>query len=150
MSDEHTYSNEKLPERNILRAVMSGFAQKCPNCRSGRIFGKFLKVNDNCDQCGEALHHQRADDAPPYFTIFIVGHLIVPIMMAIEIAYMPPLWLHLIIWLPLTVLSCYWLLPRVKGALIGLQWANYMHGFDPNHDELSEFGGHDVVSHPES
>ncbi len=131
-----------LQKRDVWSSLWRGFCEKCPSCGKGNIFGKYLKVNDNCPHCKEALHHHRADDAPPYFTIFIVGHIIVPIMMAIEIAYRPSLWLHTALWLPAITLLCYWLLPRVKGALIGLQWAILMHGFDPNHDETKEFGGH--------
>lgn len=138
-------SIENLPERSILRAVKRGFGQKCPNCGNGSLFEKYLKVEPHCKSCGEALHHHRADDAPPYFTIFIVGHILVPILMAVEIMYRPSLWLHVALWLPITVAMCYWLLPKVKGALVGLQWAMYMHGFDPNHDEAKDYGGHEPL-----
>ena len=76
-----------------------------------------------CASCGEELFHHRADDAPPYFTIFIVGHIIVSLLITVELLYEPPLWLHFPIWLPLTVLLSLALLPVVKGAIIGLQWA---------------------------
>ncbi len=135
-------TDSHCPPRNVFQAMFSGFMLKCPSCNQGRIFGKYLKVNHQCDHCSEELHFHRADDAPPYFTIFIVGHIVVPLMMAIEVAYKPNLWLQLSVWLPLTVALCYWILPRVKGALIGLQWANYMHGFHPDHDEAEEYGGH--------
>jgi uncharacterized protein (DUF983 family) len=85
--------------------------------------------------CGEELHHHRADDAPPYFTIIIVGHVVVSLLLAVEMAYRPPLWLHAALWLPLTVLLALVLLPPVKGVLVGLQWALLMHGFDPNAEE---------------
>lgn len=139
MNDEKRYEQVTLPKRNVLRAVLDGFAQKCPNCIKGSIFGKYLKVNDQCSSCGEELHHHRADDAPPYFTIFIVGHVVLPLMMAVEIAYMPAIWIHIALWLPLTLLMSYWLLSRIKGALIAVQWANYMHGFNPHHDETAEY-----------
>ena len=73
--------------------------------------------------------HHRADDAPPYFTILIAGHIVIPLLMAAELAYTPPIWLHLLIWVPLTAVLCLLLLPRVKGAIVGLQWAQRMHGF---------------------
>lgn len=118
------------PHRDCMMAMLRGVRQRCPNCGKGALFGRYLKVNDTCPACGEELHHQRADDAPPYFTIMIVGHIIVGGVLSLERAMSPPEWLHLAIWLPLTVLSSLWLLPRVKGALVGLQWALYMHGFD--------------------
>ena len=74
--------------------------------------------------------HHRADDAPPYFTIVIVGHIVVPSLMAVELIYRPPLWVHLLIWLPLTAFLSLALLPRVKGAIVGLRWAHRMHGFE--------------------
>jgi len=94
------------------------------------MFGRYLKVNDTCPGCGEALHHHRADDAPPYFTILIVGHVIVGAILPVERAYVPPLWLHALLWLPLALAMSLWLLPRIKGAIVGLQWALYMHGFE--------------------
>ena len=82
-----------------------------------------------CAACGEALHHQRADDAPPYFTMLIVGHVVVGGALGVERAFAPHMMVHMLLWLPLTLLLSLWLLPRVKGALIGLQWAHRMHGF---------------------
>lgn len=129
-------------KRSPWQALFRGFMCRCPNCNKGGLYKSFLKVNDHCGHCHEALHHHRADDAPPYFTIFIVGHIVVPLVMAVELAYRPSLLVHAALWLPLILLGTYWLLPRVKGALIGIQWALRMHGFDPHHDEASEYGGH--------
>lgn len=89
-------------------------------------------MNPSCAACGEELHHHRADDAPPYFTIFVVGHVILPIALAVEMALVPSMWVHVALWTPLIIGMSLLLLPPIKGALIGLQWANYMHGFDPN------------------
>lgn len=107
---------------------------RCPSCGNGRIFRKFLKVADHCEACNEEFHHHRADDAPPYFTIFIVGHVIVPLMLWIEMAYRPDLWIHGLIWGPLTIVLSLATLPIVKGAVVGLQWALRMHGFGGHED----------------
>ena len=96
------------------------------------MFRAFLKVADCCPACGEALHHHRADDAPAYFVILIVGHVVVPLALVVEVAYSPPYWLHAMLWLPLTIGLAVGLLQPIKGAIVGWQWANYMHGFDPN------------------
>lgn len=124
----------KRPPRNVMQAILRGLALRCPNCGSGALFWKYLKVQEACPSCGEALHHNRTDDAPPYFTMLIVGHFIVGGVLAMERAFSPPTWVHLAIWLPLTLAASLWLLPRVKGALVGLQWALYMHGFDGPHN----------------
>jgi uncharacterized protein (DUF983 family) len=95
------------------------------------MFRAFLKVKDHCSACGEALHHQRADDAPAYFVILIVGHLVVPLVLSVEVAFAPPYWLHVAIWLPLTAGLSLALLQPIKGAIVGWQWAQRMHGFNP-------------------
>ncbi|MEZ5900480.1 MAG: DUF983 domain-containing protein [Hyphomicrobiaceae bacterium] len=118
-----------LPDRDVWVALKRGWRQKCPACGTGAMYRSYLKVNDTCPSCGEELYHQRADDAPPYFTMFITGHVIVGGILATEQAFAPPTWVQLAIWLPALVLLSLWLLPRVKGALIGYQWANRMHGF---------------------
>ena len=75
-----------------------------------------------------AGRHQ-ADDAPPYFTIFIVGHIVVPIALIVERTYQPPLIVHAAIFSVLAVILTLISLPMVKGAVVGLQWALRMHGF---------------------
>jgi uncharacterized protein (DUF983 family) len=128
------------PPRDAAQAMLRGARLRCPNCGEGKLFGRYLKVADHCPHCGEALHHQRADDAPPYFTIFIAGHLILPLLLAMEAAIRPALWVHVAVWGPATIALCLLLLPIVKGAVVGLQWALYMHGFDPNDAEAAPAG----------
>lgn len=121
--------------RDTWQSMRRGWSQCCPSCGKGRLFSGYLKVAPVCEACSEELHHQRADDAPPYFTIFIVGHLVIGGVLWMEKAYHPEPWLHAAIWGPITVALSLWLLPRIKGALVGLQWAQRMHGFggiDPN------------------
>ncbi|MBM3490439.1 MAG: DUF983 domain-containing protein [Alphaproteobacteria bacterium] len=115
--------------RPLWTALRRGFARRCPACGQGRLLHRVLKVVEHCARCGEAMHHHRADDAPPYFTILILGHVVLPGMLLLEQTQRPAEWVHLAIWLPLSLAGIGWLLPRVKGALIGLQWAQGMHGF---------------------
>jgi uncharacterized protein (DUF983 family) len=117
--------------RAMAPAIKNGLRQRCPCCGTGPLYHAYLKVNDVCGACGTELHHQRADDAPPYVTMFITGHVVVAALLYVERQYAPPEWLHLMIWLPVTALLTLWLLPRIKGALIAIQWAGKMHGFDP-------------------
>lgn len=120
---------EDLPKRDIKISMFRGWRQKCPACGKGELYRQYLKVADTCPACGEELFHQRADDAPPYFTMVVVGHVVVGGVLILEKAAAPPSWVHLALWLPLTVILSLVLLPRVKGALVGLQWALRMHGF---------------------
>ncbi|MBM3506510.1 MAG: DUF983 domain-containing protein [Alphaproteobacteria bacterium] len=127
------------PLRPRWLSLKRGFRQTCPSCGRGRLFGHFLQVNDACPSCGEELHHQRADDAPAYFTVLITGHVIVLGVLWTEQAFMPPLWLQAALWLPALLLMSLWLLPRIKGALIAYQWAVQMHGFGGIKEEPPRF-----------
>ncbi len=64
-------------QRSAGRAVWNGMRLRCPHCGHGHLFRSFLKVADTCDVCGEELFHHRADDFPPYISIFITGHILV-------------------------------------------------------------------------
>ncbi|TAN00069.1 MAG: DUF983 domain-containing protein, partial [Rhizobiaceae bacterium] len=81
------------------------------------------------EHCGLEIHHHRADDFPAYIVLLIVGHITVGGMLLVESTTTLPMWVHLAIWLPLTLILAIALLQPVKGAIIGLQWALYMHGF---------------------
>ena len=118
-----------LAPRDFWPSIQRGASLRCPACGKGHMFRKYLKVADHCENCGEALHHHEADDAPPYFTIFIVGHLVVPLILIVERLYRPEIWVHMTIWLPLTLALSLALLPVTKGAVVAAQWAKRMHGF---------------------
>jgi uncharacterized protein (DUF983 family) len=117
-------------DRSWKLAMWRGLRHTCPACGKGRIYRKFLKVSDACDHCGEELHYHQADDAPPYFTIFIVGHIVVPLVLIVEKLWAPPLAIHFTLWTIVTLGLTFALMPAVKGAIVGLQWALKMHGFD--------------------
>jgi uncharacterized protein (DUF983 family) len=136
---------DDLPLRDGWLAMMRGARGQCPNCGQGRLFCAFLKVADHCSACGEALHHQRADDAPAYFVILIVGHIVVPIVLAVEIAFAPSYWVHVALWLPLLVGLSLALLQPVKGTIVGWQWALRMHGFNPHSDEETSLAATRIV-----
>jgi uncharacterized protein (DUF983 family) len=95
-----------------------GALGRCPLCGQGRLFNGYLRLADACSVCHAPLGHIRADDAPPYFTILIVGHVLVPLVFVVEKAWYPPMWLHMALWLPLFgALSALFLRPT-KGAVV--------------------------------
>lgn len=121
--------DDEAAPRSVWAALRAGFALRCPHCRQGKLLKSYLKVVDRCPVCGEAFYHHRADDAPAYFTILIVGHVLLPLML-IGLELMPePEWVHFLVWPTLAITMTYLLLPRLKGALVALQWALRMHGF---------------------
>ncbi|MGI9380116.1 MAG: DUF983 domain-containing protein [Methyloligellaceae bacterium] len=139
MSDSTTYENSRnaplnRPPRAFGSALLRGMRLRCPNCSIGHLFSNYLKVQDSCAHCGEELHHHRADDAPPYVTIFIVGHIVVSLVLAVEVAFQPSYLIHALLWFPLSLLLSLIFLPISKGAIVGWQWALYMHGFGGTED----------------
>lgn len=122
--------NETAP-RDWRAALKTGFRMRCPACGEGHMFYRFLKVSECCPHCGEELHHHRADDAPPYFTILVVAHVIGALMLFVEEHNDAlDIRIHMVLWPVLTLLLVFWLLPRFKGALVAYQWALRMHGFE--------------------
>lgn len=104
---------------SLWTAMRRGVSNRCPVCGVGHVFEGLLKVVPECSHCGAPLGRLRADDAPPYFTIFIAGHLLVPFVLWVEKAYQPAMWLHMVVWLPLFTILCTLLLRPVKGAVVG-------------------------------
>lgn len=94
------------------------------------MFNGYLSVRDECDICGEEFSHHRADDAPSWLTMLVVGHLIAPVMLMVYQTYDLPIWVHAVIWPLLAIAGVLILLPRIKGGIVAFQWAYRMHGFD--------------------
>ena len=117
-------------EVSPFEAMRRGFFGRCPHCGQGHMFRAFLKVADNCPICGEELHHHRADDFPAYLVILIVGHIVVPLVLLVETHFAPPYWVSLTVWPAAVLILGLTLLQPVKGAVVGLQWALGMHGFE--------------------
>lgn len=110
---------EKPP---VLSALVKGWKRRCPNCGHSHLFTSYLKVAPTCASCDAELGAVRADDFPPYVTMFLVGHIIVPLILAAEQLYQPDIWVHLAIWPVMAIVLTLTLLPRIKGTIVGLMW----------------------------
>ena len=117
-------------KRNLGQAVWNGMKLRCPHCGKGHLFRSYLKVADKCEVCGQELFHHRADDMPPYIAILIVGHLIVGLMLELELHASIEPWVYLVTMVPAALILPLIMLPSIKGAIVGMQWATRMHGFD--------------------
>jgi uncharacterized protein (DUF983 family) len=116
-------------ERPLRQSLWRGWRLRCPSCGGGSVMKGYLKTRQTCPVCREELSHHRADDGPAYLTILIVGHLMAPLLHIVFVRFRPePLTLFTIFAVVCIGLSLY-LLPRLKGAIIGFQWARRMHGF---------------------
>lgn len=116
-------------QRSWWRALWRGAQGRCPQCDNRSLFAGYTRTAAECGACGLPISGHRADDAPPYLTVLIVGHVVIPVALAIKQIFDPPLALQFAIWSPLILLASLALLPVTKGAMIGVQWANRMHGF---------------------
>jgi uncharacterized protein (DUF983 family) len=118
------------PPIDASKALMRGLRGRCPACGEGRMFRAFLKVADQCPCCGEELHHHRADDFPAYLVIVIVGHILVPIILAVETEFAPAMWIGMTLWPAAALVMTLGLLQPIKGAVVAIQWFGGMHGFE--------------------
>ena len=144
MADHETVSartRTARPPRDLWRSMVKGWSGRCPHCADGKLFRAFLKPVDTCSSCGEEMHHHRADDLPPYLVIFIVGHVVVAGYMLSEPFFDWNSWQHLALWIPVTLVMALIMIQPIKGAVIGLQWANYMHGFGGEDEDAVEIYG---------
>ncbi len=121
----------------VLPFMLRGLAGRCPACGEGKIYRAYLKVNDTCPVCTHPLGEYRADDGPAYFTILLVGHLVVAPLLIFPIIWQAPAAVIVPATLiPLAAITLA-LLPRVKGAVIGLLYALKLAGDQAPGSELS-------------
>ena len=108
------------PHPPMMTAIGRGLRGLCPACGNDKLFDGFLKVRAACRSCGAPLGLARADDAPPYLTILVAGHIIVPLLYEVDRMGEPPIWVMASIFLPLTLVLCVGLLRPIKGATVGV------------------------------
>lgn len=115
----------------IWQAMLRGARFRCPRCEAKGLFPRFLKPAPRCASCGQDWSLHKADDFPPYISIFVTGHVMAPVI--IEVSRQPALalWIKLAICLVLGSSLMLALLQPAKGAVIALQWWMGMHGFHP-------------------
>ncbi len=129
MSDTSPANGDGDEDRPIGPAMRRGWRRRCPHCGAGPMFNGYLTVRDQCAVCGEAFRHHRADDGPAYLTILIVGHVMAPLLLWSFFRWQPdPLVMSAVFSVGTVALSLF-LLPRLKGMLVAIQWAKRMHGF---------------------
>ncbi len=107
-----------------VNPFLAGVACRCPNCGEGPLFSGFLKVSPRCEACGFDLRKADTGDGPAVFVILIGGFVVCFAALFTEVAFHPPVWVHLVLWLPLAVIVCLGLLRPFKSTLIALQFHN--------------------------
>jgi uncharacterized protein (DUF983 family) len=136
-----------MAQSNLVTGLKRGILGRCPNCGQGPLLRAYLKVVPTCAVCGHDNGQYPADDAPPYFTILIVGHLVVAPALCFSFIWTWPVAWVLAVTLPAIMAATLLLLPRVKGAVIGAQWAIRQNdGAVPGAEESPAWTPHDARS----
>lgn len=113
--------------RAVAPSMMRGFLRRCPKCGEGCLYQgtgwrRFIRIVERCAACGERLGHIRADDIPAYFTVFLVGHIMLSGLLAVaDRQYSEGI--QLAVAMPLAAVLVYFLLPSIKGAVAARLWA---------------------------
>ena len=120
----------EAPDGGLKTSLVAGLRGRCPNCAQGPLFEGFLTVRPRCASCGFDLSRADSGDGPAVFVILVAGAIVGFLALLVTIAFRPPTWVHLILWLPLTVVVCLALLRPFKGVLVALQ---FRHGAGGRH-----------------
>jgi len=107
----------------LFRAMRRGLAGRCPNCGGDKLFATYLKPIDHCTACGEAYRHIRSDDAAPWLTVLVVGHLLAPVILSVEAHADWPTWVSMVLWPSAALALTLAILPPAKGFLMSVIWA---------------------------
>lgn len=119
-----------LPQdRAFLPVLPRALAGRCPACGAAPLFRAFLKPVDQCQACGQDWRHQQADDFPAYIVILVLGHVLLPIVISVNMAGMLTMTGQMVLWPLLTGALALAMIQPVKGAVIAWQWSRRMHGF---------------------
>ncbi|WP_181705909.1 DUF983 domain-containing protein [Chthonobacter rhizosphaerae] len=104
--------------------VSAGLGGRCPRCGKGPLFSGFLDTAPSCTACGLDYGFIDAGDGPAVFVILIAGFVIVALALYVEVTWQPALWIHALLWLPLTLVLCIGGLRPLKGLMVALQYRN--------------------------
>ena len=112
---------EEYPPQNPW---LTGTLGRCPRCGAGRLFRGYITPAPSCERCGLDLKFADSGDGPAVFVMLIAGFIVVGAALWTEVKFEPPMWLHFLVFLPLTVIVCGGMLRPLKGILIALQYRN--------------------------
>jgi uncharacterized protein (DUF983 family) len=117
-------------EISLKTAATRGLMGRCPCCGVGKLMRGYLKQVESCAACGEKLGHIRADDAAPWLTIILVGHVFLPFAFMVNVDWMPT-WAAMLMWSACFAAIALAILPRAKALFIGILWQTRAPGCQP-------------------
>lgn len=107
--------------------IAAGLLCRCPRCGEGKLFKGYLKLAPACSVCGLDFKFADSGDGPAIFVIFLVAPLIIILALAVGAVFNPPPYVHLMLWIPATLIFSLALLPPFKGVLVALQYRHDAH-----------------------
>jgi uncharacterized protein (DUF983 family) len=107
--------------------LLRGLAGRCPACGRGALFEGFIRLAPQCTACGADLSRPGGAEDPFAFIVLIVGFIVVGAAVAVEIGLAWPVWLHMVVWLPLALVLCLGPLRPTRGLLAGIQHRHRRH-----------------------
>lgn len=125
----HTAGTGAVGDRPVWPALRHGWRRRCPCCGQGTLYHGYLTLRQECPVCDTDLSHARADDGPAYLTILIVAKVMGTLMLKVFLAWQPDPYLMASMFCIGAAAMALYLLPRLKGVIVGIQWSKRMHGF---------------------
>ena len=99
----------------------------CPRCGAPGLFRSAVSFADGCGRCKLDFTQFNVGDGPAAFLVFVVGGILTVGLVLVELSFSPPIWVHLLLWLPLLVILTVGLLRLAKGAMLVLEYRNRAH-----------------------
>jgi uncharacterized protein (DUF983 family) len=120
----------------MREAAFRALRGRCPCCGEGKLFRSYLKQVDRCSVCSESFGAIRADDAAPWLTIIVVGHVFLPLAFTVDLGFLP-FWAEMASLTGVFVLLSLLLLPRAKGLFIAILWMTRAPGYNAPESETA-------------
>jgi len=107
-----------------LSPIATGIRSRCPRCGEGALFGGYIDTVPKCSSCGLDFEFIDSGDGPAVFVILFIGVVVVGLALITEVAFRPPIWAHMAMWIPLTLILSLGILRPLKAIMIALQYRN--------------------------
>lgn len=107
-----------------LSPFATGIRSRCPRCGDGALFAGYINLAPSCQACGLDYEFIDAGDGPAVFVILLIGFIVVGLALVTEVAFRPPIWAHMAMWIPLTLVLSLGILRPLKAIMIAAQYQN--------------------------
>jgi len=119
---QHEPQNSPQHDTPPPSPVWAGLRGRCPHCGKGHLFAGFVEVAPACDVCGQDFSKADSGDGPVIFIIMLASLIVLGSMLVIDTVYSPPMWLQMVIWMPVMSAIVLGMMRPFKGVLISLQF----------------------------